>query len=83
MQIVVMSCILLNGFITEPLGRKRSLILGQAIILVGWTIMYFAPNFGILLGGRCFMGLGVGIIYPVSAMYLGEISLVSEIHTFA
>ena len=76
MQIVVMTCILLNGFVTEPLGRKKSLILGQAIILTGWMALYSAHNFYFLLAGRCFMGIGVGILYPVTCNYISEIALV-------
>ena len=79
MQIIVMVFTLVNGFVTEPLGRKRSFILGQALLLIGWAIIYFSPNFAMLIGGRSVMGLGVGILYPVSNIYLAEISLVSQI----
>ena len=77
MQIVVMISILLNGLITEFLGRKRSFILGQTIILMAWVIIYFAPNFAVLITGRSIMGVGIGLIYPIGAIYLAEISLVS------
>merc|ERR1712172_82984 len=76
MQIVVMISILLNGLITEFLGRKRSFILGQTIILMAWVIIYFAPNFAVLITGRSIMGVGIGLIYPIGAIYLAEISLV-------
>ena len=79
MQIVVMISILLNGLITEFLGRKRSFILGQTIILMAWVIIYFAPNFAVLITGRSIMGVGIGLIYPIGAIYLAEISLVSYI----
>jgi MFS family permease len=77
MQIVVMICILLNGLITELIGRKRSFILGQTIILMAWVIIYFAPNFAVLITGRSVMGVGIGLVYPIGAIYLAEISLVS------
>ena len=79
MQIVVMISILLNGLITEFLGRKRSFILGQTIILMAWVIIYFSPNFAVLITGRSIMGVGIGLIYPIGAIYLAEISLVSYI----
>ena len=77
MQIVVMISILLNGLITEVLGRKKSFILGQTIILMAWVIIYFAPSFAVLITGRSIMGVGIGLIYPIGAIYLAEISLVS------
>ena len=67
---------MISVFITDYLGRKISLILGQVFILVGWIVLYFAPKFAILILGRCLMGLGAGIIYPVTTLYLSEISLV-------
>ena len=77
MQIIIMFVTFVNGFVTEPLGRKKSFILGQIFMLVGWIIIYFSPNFATLIGGRSVMGLGVGITYPISNIYLAEISLVS------
>ena len=76
MHIVITSSMMISVFITDYLGRKISLILGQVFILVGWIVLYFAPKFAILILGRCLMGLGAGIIYPVTTLYLSEISLV-------
>ena len=75
-EFTIMISTLLNGIITESLGPKKSLILAQCIIVTGWVILYFAPNYPILLGGRGFMGIGVGIVYPTALMYLSEIALV-------
>ena len=69
---------ILNSFITEPLGRKKSLIFGQLIILSGWVMLYFACSFQILLTARLVMGIGVGIVFPVTCIYLSEIALVSS-----
>ena len=76
MHIVITSSMMISVFVTDYLGRKKSLILGQVFILVGWIVLYFAPKFSILILGRCLMGLGAGIIYPVTTLYLSEISLV-------
>lgn len=76
MQISAMVSTLLGGMITEPLGRKKSLILGQMIILSGWSMLYFAGHFWVLMAGRLVMGVGVGFVYPVTCMYLSEIALV-------
>ena len=76
MQISMMIFVLLSGFINDALGRKKSLILGQSIILLGWISMYLAPTFTILISGRVFMGIGTGIVYPINCLYLSEIALV-------
>ena len=76
MHIVITASMMISVFITDYLDRKKSLILGQVFILVGWIVLYFAPKFAILILGRCLMGLGAGIIYPVTTLYLSEISLV-------
>ena len=77
MQISMMIFVLLSGFVNDALGRKKSLILGQIIILIGWLSMYLAPTFPILISGRFFMGVGTGIVYPINCLYLSEIALVS------
>ena len=76
MQISMMIFVLLSGFVNDALGRKKSLILGQIIILIGWVSMYLAPTFSILISGRFFMGVGTGIVYPINCLYLSEIALV-------
>ena len=78
MTIIAMISLLISGFYTELLGRKKSFILGQIIVLLGWIALYFAKDFKTLLFGRCLMGFGYGIVNPISTLYLSEISLVSS-----
>ena len=65
-----------SGLVSDNLGRKKALIIGQLLILFGWSLLYFAWNFQMLLTARCIMGIGVGIAYPNICMYLSEISLI-------
>ena len=65
-----------SGLVSDNLGRKKALIIGQMLILFGWSLLYFAWNFQTLLMARCVMGIGVGIAYPNICMYLSEISLI-------
>ena len=67
---------LVSGVVSDALGRKKSLIIGQLFILFGWVILYFAPNFYMLLSARCIIGFGVGIAYPSICLYLSEIALI-------
>lgn len=64
---------MLTGMVTDPLGRKRSLILGNIPFIFGWLIMYRATTvwevfIGILLNCLC-----IGLIEAPLVTYLGEI----------
>ena len=67
---------LVGGSIAELIGRKRTLIIGQSCILVGWTTMFLAKRFPILLIGRLIIGAGIGVCLPTSTLQLSEISLI-------
>ena len=67
---------LISGFVSESLGRKKALATAQLIVFIGWIIIYFATNYEILLVAQCVRGLGIGISFPTTAMYLSEISLI-------
>ena len=75
-QIAIMVSTLSSGLVSDNLGRKKSLIIGQMLILFGWCLLYFAWNFQSLLIARCIMGIGVGVAYPNICLYLSEIALI-------
>ena len=35
----------IGGTLAEMMGRKRTLIIGQLCILIGWAVVYFAKTF--------------------------------------
>ena len=65
-----------GGSIAEWIGRKRTLIIGQIFMILGWIILYFANNFPLALLGRSLTGIGVGMTLPVQTLQLSEIALV-------
>ena len=65
-----------GGSIADWIGRKRTLIIGQIIMMSGWIIIYFAYNFLLALLGRALTGIGVGMMLPVQTLQLSEIALV-------
>ena len=71
-----MCFILTSGILNEALGRKKTLVLGQTIILIGWSLIYFTKSYELLVFARFFMGIGAGLCYPTTYMYLSEIALV-------
>lgn len=66
----------ISGTVVEMIGQKRTLIIGQILILLGWTVVYFAKQFLILLIGRFLMGLGIGTCLPVTILLNSEIALI-------
>ena len=56
----ISTCVLVYGPISDAIGRKKPLIAGLIIALVGTLLCFFAPNVTILLIGRLIQGCGVG-----------------------
>ena len=65
-----------GGSIAEWIGRKRTLIIGQIIMMSGWITLYFANDFLLALLGRSLTGIGVGMTIPVQTLHLSEIALI-------
>ena len=61
---------LVAGSISELVGRKKTLILGQVFMIIGWVVIYLAQNFLTLLIGRFIIGIGIGIGLPVTTLQL-------------
>ena len=72
----VLCLMLIGGSIAEFIGRKRTLVIGQTIIILGWIIIYFSSHFSMLLVGRFFVGAGIGVCLPVTTLQLSEIALI-------
>lgn len=58
---------LLSGSITQPLGRKRAMIMVNVPFIVAWVLFYYATNVSMLYASLVLTGLGGGIMEaPVS-----------------
>lgn len=51
----------LTGF-TEPLGRKRSLILVNIPYAIAWIMLYFAQDLIMIYGAFAWLGIGIGVM---------------------
>jgi len=65
---------LLSAFVSEDLGRKRSLILGAGVLTVGSMMMGAAGERVLFMVGRVVAGVGVGVVTSVTPVYQSEIS---------
>ncbi|CAJ1935669.1 unnamed protein product [Sphenostylis stenocarpa] len=63
-----------GGWINDRFGRRKSIVLADTLFLVGSVIMAAAPSPAILLVGRVFVGLGVGMASMASPLYISEAS---------
>ncbi|XP_028764877.1 probable inositol transporter 2 [Neltuma alba] len=63
-----------GGWINDRFGRKVAIILADALFFAGSVIMAAAVNPAILIFGRVFVGLGVGMASMASPLYISEAS---------
>lgn len=63
-----------TGYLCGLIGRKFTL-LGLAIpLILGWSLVTFANENGMILAGRFFLGMGSGGFCVAAPMYTGEIA---------
>jgi len=65
---------LTSAWSADAFGRKRTMQLGCAILVVGGALCSGANSIGMFLGGRVVAGIGAGILAVCVPMYQGEVS---------
>ncbi|PVU88900.1 hypothetical protein BB561_005651 [Smittium simulii] len=79
---IVVSILILGSFLgslvggpsSDRLGRKITIMLGAIIFTVGATIQGFSVSLGMLITGRFFSGLAVGLLTQSIPNYQSELS---------
>jgi EmrB/QacA subfamily drug resistance transporter len=77
----VFSVYLLTGAIASPVygklsdlyGRKRTLLVGIVVFLVGSALCGLAQNMAMLIAFRALQGIGAGAIYTVPMIIVGDV----------
>lgn len=64
-------------FLGDKLGRRRELMLGACLYGAAATLLYFAPNYPLLLTGRVTYGLGIGFAMHAAPAYIAETAAAS------
>ncbi|XP_031636109.1 facilitated trehalose transporter Tret1-like [Contarinia nasturtii] len=64
---------ILSALITDPLGRKRAMILVNIPFAIGWYMLYRATTVWEIFLGFAMQGLAVGLMEAPIVTYLGEI----------
>lgn len=65
---------ILAGYLTDLLGRKRTLIVLQLPAIIGWLMIGFATSVPWIYMGRFLVGLSSGMIGAPSRVYTAEVS---------
>ncbi|KAI5308220.1 hypothetical protein KEM55_006261, partial [Ascosphaera atra] len=65
---------LLVGRIGDLIGRRRTILYGSLVFLVGGAFQTFATGIPMMLVGRVIAGLGVGALSTIVPVYQSEIS---------
>ncbi|XP_039162519.1 sugar transporter ERD6-like 10 isoform X3 [Eucalyptus grandis] len=65
---------LLNGTMTDVIGRKRTMWLSQVLCAAGWLSIALTKNVWWLDAGRALVGFGVGVTSYVVPVYIAEIT---------
>ncbi|XP_020227147.1 probable inositol transporter 2 [Cajanus cajan] len=63
-----------GGWINDRFGRKKGIVLADALFFIGSVIMAASPGPAILILGRVFVGIGVGMASMASPLYISEAS---------
>ena len=63
-----------GGWMNDKFGRKKSILFADILFIIGSLVMALAPNPWVIIVGRIFIGLGVGIVSMTSPLYISEAS---------
>ncbi|OVA08053.1 Sugar/inositol transporter [Macleaya cordata] len=64
----------IGGWMTDRFGRRTSILVADFLFFVGAVIMAAAVNPAMLIVGRIFVGLGVGMASMTAPLYISEAS---------
>ena len=65
---------LASGYISDIMGRKKAIMVGCVIWVIGSTIICASQNIGMLIAGRLINGLCVGIESAQVPVYISELA---------
>ena len=74
LEIGAMVSSILVAKISDTFGRKRTILLGTFVFMIGGVLQSFCPNMFVFTLGRVFSGIGVGILSTIVPSYQCEIS---------
>ncbi|XVF25443.1 hypothetical protein REPUB_Repub13aG0212700 [Reevesia pubescens] len=64
----------IGGWFNDRYGRRSTLLIADFLFFIGAVLMAAAPGAALLIVGRVFVGLGVGMASMTSPLYISEAS---------
>lgn len=64
----------IGAWMNDSLGRKKSILTADVLFFVGAIVMAAAPAPWVIVLGRVFVGLGVGMASMTAPLYISEAS---------
>ncbi|XP_055387594.1 facilitated trehalose transporter Tret1-like isoform X2 [Condylostylus longicornis] len=64
----------LSGWVSEPLGRKKAMIIVNIPHIIGWIILHKSYSIELMYLGAVLLGFGIGFMEAPIITYVGEIS---------
>ncbi|XP_050681691.1 facilitated trehalose transporter Tret1-like isoform X2 [Leptidea sinapis] len=65
---------ILSGYLMDNIGRRRTLILTEVPLILGWLLISAAQNVPMIYVGRLLIGLGSGMVGAPARVYTCEVS---------
>ncbi|KAL7089402.1 hypothetical protein ACP275_13G185400 [Erythranthe tilingii] len=63
-----------GGWLNDRYGRRTAILVADFLFFIGAVLMASAPNPSVLISGRVFVGIGVGMASMTSPLYISEAS---------
>jgi MFS family permease len=70
--VALLITLLVFGGVSDVIGRRRTMLIGVALIGVAAAVFAFAPNVGFLYAGRVLQGIGTGFALGAASAALVE-----------
>jgi len=65
---------ILSGYLMDLIGRKRTLIITEIPLILGWILISTSTNVETIYVGRLLVGLGSGMVGAPARVYTGEVT---------
>ncbi|KAJ8731794.1 hypothetical protein PYW08_014524 [Mythimna loreyi] len=65
---------ILSGYLMDAIGRRKTLIITEVPLIIGWLLVAFAQNIPMIYTGRLLIGLGSGMVGAPARVYTCEVS---------
>lgn len=69
----VVTCLALLGGLSDVIGRRRTILVGGAVLAAALLLLSVAPSPDVMAGGRFLQGIGVGLVSTAAASALMEL----------